>query len=506
MATSTISVPPADATLPPAEVVQHQDPIPGTVVGPIAFPEPEIIPINMYVDLVTTGRDSGISGMTVSNTHTENTLQPDVTTNGTVTSEPSVPATSTVDDTLDPTAVTTGQETMVNQTVQPQMTGIAVTSDVTTPTPALTSNVAVSSPMVLKTKSNHLQCVVKLYRLQSVDILKYTNASAHVNQGKENTTSMQPSQGSPDAQLHMTLHTRSTRSSKCPSCKASTSVDYTNMDVSSTESETDWKKKIPKKKPRPAMALSKCRLRAHKMSKGQAVKSEPSSSEQNDDDAHPPLSNQDNPAYQADNECDTAEDTGTKDKGKLITTQHGIIKRPKRVRNFKCKICNNVFNSMKEWNRHDEENHPLLPCLDCGKMFCNPTSLYRHRYMHTKTTPIFPCTKCDRVFPFISPLESHTFTHRKVKHFPCTAPGCQKVFKTEWNRRAHEKGHKTPETQCAHCDYSTNDLRYLKQHMRVHPDVCKHKCPHCGKGFHFYEQMKHHYAKLCVAPKAEGTD
>ena len=265
-ATSTISVPPADATLPTAEVVQHQDPIPGTAFGPIVFPEPEIIPINTNVELVTTGRDSSISGMTVSNTHTENTLQPDVTTNETVASEPSVPATSTVEDTLNPTDVTTGQtegnatEITDQQTAQPQMTGTAVTSDVTTPTPALTSNVAVSSPMVPKTKSNHLQCVVKLHQLQSADIVKYTNTSVRVNQGKENTMSMQPTQGSPDEQLHMTLRTRSTRYSKHPSCKASTSVNYTNMDVSSTESETDWKKKNPKKKPRPAMAPSKYRL------------------------------------------------------------------------------------------------------------------------------------------------------------------------------------------------------------------------------------------------------
>ena len=71
---------------------------------------------------------------------------------------------------------------------------------------------------------------------------------------------MQPSQGSPDEQPHMTLHTRSTRTSKRPSCKASTSVNYSYMDVSSTESENDRKKKTPKKKPGPAMAPSKYRL------------------------------------------------------------------------------------------------------------------------------------------------------------------------------------------------------------------------------------------------------
>ena len=254
------------------------------------------------------------------------------------------------------------------------------------------------------------------------------------------------------------------------------------------------------------MALSRYRIHAHKMSQGQSVKSEPSSIEQNDEKVQPPPPNQDDPAYQADNERDMADDTGSKGKGNLVTTQHGIIKRPKRVRKLRCKICNNVFNSTKEWNKHYEENHPLLPCLDCGKMFRNPKSLYHHRYTHTKTTVIFPCTKCEQVFPFVSQLESHIFTHRKVKHFPCTATSCQKVFKTEWNRLTHEKSHSTPKTQCTQCDYSTNDLRYLKQHMRVHSDVCKHKCPQCGQGFHFYEQMKRHFAKPCAAHKAERNN
>ena len=231
-AISTILVPPTDAALPTTEGVQQQDPIPGTVFGPIAFPEPEIIPIITNAELVTTGHDSG---MTVSSTHIENISQPDVASNGIVTLEPSVPATSTADDTLTPTAVPTGQiegiitETMAKQTIQLQMTGTVVTNDVTTPAPVLTSNTVVSSPMVPIAKSNHLQCVVKLHRLQSADIIKYTDASVHVSQVKESPSSMQLSQGSPNEQLHIKLRTRSTRTSKCPSHKASISGNYTNI-------------------------------------------------------------------------------------------------------------------------------------------------------------------------------------------------------------------------------------------------------------------------------------
>ena len=153
------------------------------------------------------------------------------------------------------------------------------------------------------------------------------------------------------------------------------------------------------------------------------------------------------------------------------------------MRKFHCKICNGIFTSTKEWNKHFEENHPLLSCQDCGKMFHSPTSLYQHHYVHNKIDKVFPCTKCECIFLFVSQLESHMFTHRKIKHFPCTMTSCNKTFKTEWNLHANEKSHQNPETKCEHCDYMTTDLRYLKQHSRVHSDVCKHSCPKCEKGF-----------------------
>ena len=210
-------------------------------------------------------------------------------------------------------------------------------------------------------------------------------------------------------------------------------------------------------------------------------------------------------AYQGDNEQDDDDDgKSVKPKGKLTTTEHGIVKRPKKVRKFKCKICDCIFGSTKLWNRHYEETHPQIPCDDCGKMFRNPTSLYRHRYTHTKVEEIYPCTKCERVFPFSSQLSSHMFSHRKVSHFPCTHSGCKKTFKTKWNRNAHERGHKSEVMQCPYCNYSTKDLRYMKQHSQVHEDTYKYHCEKCNKGFKFYEQIKRHRTKVCM--KASNSD
>ena len=130
--TSTISVPPVDEMMSSANAVQDQDPIPGTVFGPIAFPEPEIIPITTDVIQVTTGHDLGISGRTISNTTTENITQPDVASNGSVTSEPTTSTISVGNTTLTPAVVTTEPlaksvpDLTDNQMTQPQISGTVV--------------------------------------------------------------------------------------------------------------------------------------------------------------------------------------------------------------------------------------------------------------------------------------------------------------------------------------------------------------------------------------------
>ena len=179
------------------------------------------------------------------------------------------------------------------------------------------------------------------------------------------------------------------------------------MDKSSSESEREEKTK-PRKKPRLTSQPSSSRLCAHRMSLRSAATqdstSSSSSSTSEPDTSREPAKNttkQEDAGNQDDNTQDSQQP-----KEKLVTTHHGLTKRPKRVRKFRCKICNGIFNSTREWNKHYEENHPILSCQDCGKMFRNPTSLYRHCYIHTKMDKIFPCPKCDHTFPFVGQLKS----------------------------------------------------------------------------------------------------
>ena len=210
-----------------------------------------------------------------------------------------------------------------------------------------------------------------------------------------------------------------------------------------------------------------------------------------------------NDAYNADTEGEGEapdEEPAKPKRGKLTVAHHGL-KKTKRVRHFKCKLCDEVFVSTKDWNTHYTDNHPMIPCETCGHHFRNPSSLYRHRYVHTKMEDTYPCTKCERVFPFESQLASHMFKHRKVAHFLCTAEGCKRFFKQESDRRAHEISHTGLLLKCDHCDYSTRDNHYLKQHSQVHSAKLVCFCSKCGKGFRFYEQKTHHIAKPCKKDK-----
>ena len=267
-------------------------------------------------------------------------------------------------------------------------------------------------------------------------------------------------------------------------------------DTDNTDSDVKPKRHV---KPRPSLEPSSSRQRSQRIIEKNRIKS--TGSDMISGNSYPENANVTD-AYNADTEGegDVQNEPVKPKRGKFTVNHHGL-KKAKRVRHFKCKLCDEVFTNTKDCNTHYADNHPMIPCETCGRYFRNPSSLHRHRYVHTKTENIFPCTKCERVFPFESQLASHMFKHRKVSHFPCTADGCKKSFKQESDRRAHELSHTGPLLKCGDCDYSTRDKRYLKQHSRVHSGRFVCSCPKCGQGFRFYEQKTRHIAKPCKKDK-----
>ena len=75
------------------------------------------------------------------------------------------------------------------------------------------------------------------------------------------------------------------------------------------------------------------------------------------------------------------------------------------------------------------------------------------------------------------------------------ASNCAKTFKCDSELQKHVKKHEGVWWYCDCCTYKTDDIRNLQKHVIKHTKKLPHVCDRCGKGFHWYQQLKRHDEK-----------
>ena len=175
-------------------------------------------------------------------------------------------------------------------------------------------------------------------------------------------------------------------------------------------------------------------------------------------------------------------------KGNLRVSHHGIIKC-KKIRKFRCKICDILVNSCKEANDHHKKYHGKCFCSKCGKQCNTLSTLDRHMYTHWEDKKHI-CRTCGEAFTFEGEWKQHRFKHCRVAMFPCTH--CIKRFKREGELVKHLKVHENKTYSCSSCKYTTQDPRNLKQHEKVHTDDLPYLCTVCNHVFKHWMQRKRH--------------
>ena len=155
-----------------------------------------------------------------------------------------------------------------------------------------------------------------------------------------------------------------------------------------------------------------------------------------------------------------------------------------------------------ELNAHFISSHRRVKCDMCDEQFNTPSSLKKHKYMHSENK--HACRSCDRELPFKSQLRSHRHSHRRGQSYFCVYAGCNKSYCQPGNLNAHAKTHYTSLMTCEHCDYSTHDKRNLKSHLRKHTQVRTFCCKQCNCKFTHTMQLIRHRPK-CESMKEEDA-
>ena len=178
---------------------------------------------------------------------------------------------------------------------------------------------------------------------------------------------------------------------------------------------------------------------------------------------------------------DLPDDTLSKPKRGEFCTQIVGIQRQRDPRAFKCSCCSKRTTTLKKLNAHFIKNHRRVKCDMCEEQFNTPSSLKKHKYMHSEDK--YACRSCDREFPFESQLRSHRHSHHRGCSYFCVYAGCNKSYCQPGDLNAHTKTHYTSLMSCEHCKYSTHDIRNLKSHMRKHTQVQTFRCKQCNRKF-----------------------
>ena len=176
-------------------------------------------------------------------------------------------------------------------------------------------------------------------------------------------------------------------------------------------------------------------------------------------------------------------------KEKIYRICHGSRQRQKQ-----CNLCSEKFPTQKDLNAHVLGVHSfkfLCKSRACGKDFTSQATLDKHQLIHQG--PHFFCTACGNGFLFKYQLNNHANTHTDFA-IKCHYPRCGKVYKSEDEYRRHKKVHETAyqEYTCTTCGKHFSGKKYRNEHMAIHLDEPKNKCPKCSKKYRRHSSLSKH--------------
>ena len=148
--------------------------------------------------------------------------------------------------------------------------------------------------------------------------------------------------------------------------------------------------------------------------------------------------------------------TGKTPKGNLVFVTHGIREIQKRVCNFACRVCEEVYHSQKGLNDHIRQDHPdpKFKCCHCIRVFMMADAAYKHELRHAGKK--FTCKYYNKAFQFKGALKDHLKVHTGKGMYQRT--NCDLEFASNRAMLWHVMKHRGKTYSCAKCPKKTSSL------------------------------------------------
>ncbi|KAK7808321.1 hypothetical protein U0070_002692 [Myodes glareolus] len=186
-----------------------------------------------------------------------------------------------------------------------------------------------------------------------------------------------------------------------------------------------------------------------------------------------------------------------KDCGKTFCNNSTLIKHHRRTHNvekrFNCTICGKTYHWKSDLTAHEKTHNKLertYECKECGKAFLRKSHLNVHERTHTGERP-HKCTECTRAFYYKSDLTRHKKTHLGEKPFKCKE--CMKAFSRKSKLAIHQQTHTGEKPyECTDCRKTFSHKSQLTAHRIAHSSENFYECKECNKFFQWKCQLMAH--------------
>ncbi|XP_061444301.1 zinc finger protein 646 [Rhineura floridana] len=226
------------------------------------------------------------------------------------------------------------------------------------------------------------------------------------------------------------------------------------------------------------------------------------------------------------------------------------------VKRHQCLDCGKAFKWQRQLLRHQRRPHPCsqsppghkqergkavspreqesgpgeasrssFQCQACPQHFPNHALLKKHSRTHTKKR--FLCSECGKAYRASKGLMRHLRRHQSkaavdvagdrsgssscfvaankpLEERPYKCNSCERTYRHAGSLLNHKKAHATGLYHCPTCQKEFYNLLALKNHLHIHMDKRRHRCPRCGKAFRTARRLAAH-AKAHSGLKEEGA-